>query len=109
MGIPVDDEAPYRIIVDKHFPSDDPHRSFPSRKQDLAHDAIQAHRKLRTHLGLGRRRERVHDTIDALDRIVRMERREYEVSGFGKGQGRLDGFCITHLSDHDDIRVFPKR
>ena len=37
-----------------------------------------------------------------------MQGRKYKVAGLGNGNGRLDGFKVTHLADKYDVGVFTK-
>ena len=46
------------------------------------------------------------DTIDRLDGIIGMKRREYEMSRFRKGDSGTDRIKISHFSDDDHIWIF---
>ena len=52
------------------------------------------------------RREYVDNTVDGIRCAVRMECREYEVSGFSSRNRGLDGFQVSHLTDENNIGVF---
>ncbi len=51
------------------------------------------------------RREDVDDTVDRLDRVGRVQRREDQVAGFGECEGRGDGLGVAHFAHHHDVGV----
>ena len=53
--------------------------------------------------------EKLDDSIDSLDAPRSVECRKYEMSCLCEIQGSIDRFCITHFTDHHDIRIFTHR
>ena len=51
------------------------------------------------------RRERVHDPVHGLGRVLGVKRREDEVAGLGGGQGRRHRLEVAHLAYEDHVRV----
>ena len=49
------------------------------------------------------RREKIHNALDGLVRIVGVQRGQAEVPRFRKGDGGLHGFCISYLTDYDHV------
>ena len=83
------------------------------RQKTLRYDSEQNTRQLRPNLVLLIRRKDIDDTVYRLGTVVRMQRRENEVSGLGGRHGGTDGFKIAQLTQKHDIRVLtehcPKR
>jgi hypothetical protein len=50
-------------------------------------------------------REEVDDAVDGLGGVDRVQRRQDEVTGLGRLQGRLHRLDVAHLADEDHIRV----
>ena len=57
-------------------------------------------------LGLG---EGSDDAVDRLLGVVRVQRREDEVTGLGGGDRELHRRLVSHLAHEDDVRVLPQR
>ena len=55
------------------------------------------------------RREDVDDAVDGFGRRVRVQRTEHQVARFGSRDTQLDGLPVAHLSNQDDVQIFPKR
>ncbi len=53
--------------------------------------------------------EDVEDAIEGSGGVSGVEGAEDEVTGFGGGDGELNGFEVAHFTDHDDVGVFAKR
>ena len=51
------------------------------------------------------RGEHVDDAVDRLRRVLRVQRREHEVTGLRRGQRGRDRLEVTHLTDEDDVGV----
>ena len=49
------------------------------------------------------------EAVDRRRHVGGVDRGEDEMTGLGCFQRRIDGFQVTHLSDHDDVRVLPER
>ena len=49
-------------------------------------------------------REEVHDALDRLIRIIRVQRSEAEVSGFSERDRGFHGFRIPDFTDENDVR-----
>src|SRR6478735_1225447 len=47
--------------------------------------------------------ERPDDALDRRRGVDRVQRREYEVSGFGRLEGDLNRLAVAHLADEDDL------
>ena len=75
------------------------------RDERLRDDPLEADRELRADLALLGRREDVDDAVDGLRRVLRVERREDEVAGLGRGQRRADRLHVAHLADEDHVGV----
>ena len=75
------------------------------RQQALGDHRPQRLRDHRADLLLLVRRERAHQPVDGADRVLRVERRQHEVAGLGRGQREGDGLEIAQLTDHDHVRV----
>ena len=71
----------------------------------LAHDAAQRRRERHADLALLVRREEVDDAVDRVGRADRVQRREHEVTGLGRGQRGLHGLDVADLTDEDDVGV----
>jgi hypothetical protein len=71
-------------------------------------DRGQGLRELDLDLALLLRREDVHDPIDRLGRVVRVQRPEHQMAGLGDGEGRRDRLEIAHLADLDHVRILAK-
>ena len=54
-------------------------------------------------------REDVDDAVDRRRRALRVQRREHEVAGLGRGQRGRDRLEVAHLADEDDVRVLAQR
>ncbi len=51
------------------------------------------------------RREEVDDPVDGLGGVGRVERRDHQVAGLGRGQGRPHRLGVAHLADEDHVWV----
>ena len=71
----------------------------------LTDDAAQRRRQRHTHLALFVRREEVDDAVDRVGRADRVQRREHEVAGLGRGERGLHRLDVAHLTDEDDVGV----
>ena len=78
------------------------------REQDLRDDAFDGHRELQAHLLLLVAREGIDDAVDGLRRIGRVQRREDEVAGLGRGDRGRHRLQIAHLADEDHVRILPQ-
>ena len=65
----------------------------------------QTGRELHPDLVLPLGREHVGDAVERLRRVVRVERREHEVTGLGDRQRELHGLGVAHLTDEDHVGV----
>ena len=54
------------------------------------------------------RREERDDPVDGLDRVHRVQRREHEVAGLGRGHGDLGGLEVAHLAHQDHVGILPQ-
>src|SRR4029079_1613283 len=79
------------------------------RQELLRDDALQGHRKLHAHLLLLLGREHVHDAVHGLSGVLRVERREDEVAGLGRGQRGRDRLEVSHLADEAHVGVLTER
>ena len=61
--------------------------------------------ELDPHLLLLVRREHVDDPVDRLRRVLRVQGREDQVTGLGRGDRRSDRLEVTHLADEDHVGV----
>ena len=73
--------------------------------EPLADDSLERTGQAHPHLGLLVGREEVHDPVDGLRGVDGMERREHQVTGFCRGQGRRNGLHVPHLADQDHVGV----
>ena len=87
----------------------DPSDSLSLRYEPLGKYAEKTIRKPHTDLILNIRTEELHDTADGLDTSGSVQCGEDEVSRLCKIDSRFHRFLVTHLSDHDDIRIFTHR
>ena len=71
----------------------------------MRNDALQHRAELEPDLLLLVRREGRNDARDGLGRIERVQRREHQMSGFGRGQRRLDRLQVAHFAHQDDIGI----
>src|SRR5208282_5040214 len=87
------------------------HSAFSVRTahQALADDGTQHGRQLQADLFLLGRRENCNDTIDAFDRIQRVQGGENHVTRFGRVQGGPDGFQVAHFAHQNDIWILTER
>ena len=65
--------------------------------------------ELDAHLILLLGREDVDDAVDRLRRALRVQRREDEVAGLGRGERRRDRLEVAHLADEDHVGVLAQR
>ena len=79
------------------------------RRERLGDDALQRGRELGADLLLLVRREDVDDAVDRLRRALRVQRREHEVAGLGRGQRGRRRLEVTQLADQDDVGVLAQR
>ena len=81
--------------------------SLAVRRRDelLRHHALQGGGELHAHLLLLVGREHVDDAVDRLRRVLRVQRREDQVTGLGRGDRGGDGLQVAHLADQDDVGV----
>src|SRR3989344_5368647 len=98
------DEIRDRLVVDEKLVRRN-EAARNARDKSLAEDAGHGSRELKPYLVLLRCGEGVDDAVDGLRGIVRMKRREYEVSGLrgcDRGGHRLRS---AHLADENDVNV----
>ena len=49
--------------------------------------------------------EEVDDAVDGLGGVGRVQGRQHQVAGLGRGKGGPDGLGVAHLADQDDVGV----
>ena len=85
------------------------HRSpFATEWTDLTHKSLchDTNQRAGDHVWLD---AHIRQSDNGRSRIVRMQRRKYQMSGdCGTDRNRC-GLCISRLTDHDDIRVLTKQ
>ena len=77
--------------------------------QLLRNNGPHVHRKVNQHLSLCAFRYQMENTVNCLVSIVGMQGCQYQVAGFGKGQGKLHGLTGTDFADEDNVRSLPQR
>ena len=65
--------------------------------------------ELHAHLILLLGRERVDDAVDRLRRTLRVQRREDEMTGLGRGQRGRDRLEVAHFADENHVGVLAQR
>src|SRR5918996_6089645 len=103
LGLP--DEVAHGRRGDEDLTRHHPAEAVRGRQQLLRRHPLQGRGQLHSDLLLLVRREHVDDTVDRLRRVLRVQRGEDQVAGFGRGQRRGDGFQVPHLTDEDDVGV----
>ncbi len=73
--------------------------------QRLADHSLQRAGQLGPDLLLLMGREDVDDAVDGLGGVLRVQGREHQVTGLGRGEGDRDRLQVAHLADQDDVRV----
>ena len=74
-------------------------------EQLLRDDTLKGGGQLHPHLLLLVRREHVDDAVDRLRGVLRVQRREDQVAGLGRGDRGGDRLEVSHLADQDDVGV----
>ena len=105
MGLPLADQVADRGRADQDLDRGDATLTVGRRDELLGDDALQRGRELHAHLLLLVRREHVDDAVDRLRRVLRVQRREHEVTGLGRGDRGPDRLEVTHLADEDHVGV----
>jgi hypothetical protein len=72
--------------------------------QPLGNDRSQVQRQLKIDLGVAFMGEKVHDALDGLVGVVRVQRAQAEVAGFRKGDRRFHGFGVADFTDQNHVR-----
>ncbi len=75
------------------------------RNQRLRQHPFENEGELGSHLLLLIGGEDIDDTVDGLRAGIGVQGGKTEMTGFGDGQRRLDGFQIAQLADQDDIGI----
>ncbi len=109
VGLRLADQIADRRIGDQDLAGDDASLAVGGRQQLLGDDALQRHRELGTDLLLLLGREDVDDPVDRLRRRLRVQGREDEVAGLGRGQRGGDRLEVAHLADQDHVGVLAQR
>lgn len=102
------DQISDRIIVEHDLSCYNSSWSIFFWEKNLRHNCFHRESELHSDLILLVRRKRLKYSIDRLNRIIGMERREYKVSSFCKCDCGFHGLKVTHFSDDDHIRIFTK-
>ena len=90
MDLPLADQVPDRGRCDKDLAGHHAPLSVSRLQELLGDDPLEGCRQLHPDLLLLVRWEHVDDPVDRLWRVLRMERREHEVSGLRGGYRRRD-------------------
>ena len=99
------DQVPDRRRGDQHLARHRTALAVGGGDQLLGDHALQRGRQLHAHLLLLVRREHVDDAVDRLGRVLRVQGREHEVAGLGRGDRGRDRLEVTHLADQDHVGV----
>ena len=79
------------------------------REQRLRDDPLERGGELHPDLSLLGGREDVDDAVDRARRALRVQGREHEVTGLGRGQRGRDRLEVAHLADEDHVGVLAER
>ena len=82
----------------------DPADAVDLRNQALRHQALQIQRQVHQQLLAALVGEKVDDPVERLVGAVGVQRRQAQVTGFGKRDRMLHGFAVANLTDQDHIR-----
>ena len=103
------DEVPDRVVEEEDLESADAAGAVCLLEQRLGDDALEGVGELHAHLVLLRGREDVDDAVDRARRALRVQRREDEVAGLGRGQRGRDRLEVAHLAEEDHVGVLAER
>ena len=79
------------------------------RNQPLRDEVAERRGQARPHGLLVAGVEGADDAVHRFRRVDRVQRREHQVTGLGRGQRDLDRLAIAHLADQDDLRRLAQR
>ena len=77
--------------------------------EPLRDDGAKIERQLEIDLRMPLYREKIHDALDGLVRVVRVEGADAEVSGFREGDRGFHRFRVPDFADQNHIRRLPQR
>ncbi len=99
----------HRWRVHQHFN----HRNAPCAVhglvQALRNNPLQHTRQLNAYLRLLGWREHIHDALDGLHGVTRVQGRKHQMTRFRRSDSRTERFKFSHFSDENDVRVLSKR
>ena len=107
-GFAVADEVTDGGGVGEDFEGEDASFAIGSRDELLGDDASEGFADHDADLVSLIGGEDVEDAVEGACGVTGVEGAEDEVTGFGGGDGELDGFEVAHFTDHDDVGVFAK-
>ena len=109
LDLPLADQVPDRVVEEEDLERAHAARAVRLRQQRLGDDALERVGELHPHLVLLRGREDVDDAVDRARRALRVQRREDEVAGLGRGQRGRDRLEVAHLAEEDHVGVLAER
>ena len=105
VGLALPDQVANRGGAHEHLDGGDTSQAVVGGDQLLGDHALKGGRQLDPDLLLLVGREHVDDPVDRLRRVLRVQRREDEVTGLGRRDRRPDRLEVSHLADEDHVRV----